>query len=129
MIIVSISLLWITLRNALLLLGLPSTTTNLRNKKINTKWCVLVGQEALEFCDLFSEHVWCVANATDHANTASIGDCCCELRASSNVHASEHDGVCDLEQVGSNRADLFCWDVSMLFTIVFLKRVAYEEKP
>ena len=90
------------------LLSLPGTAANLRNKKIHTERCVLVVQEALELCDLFSEHVWGVANATNHTDTASIGDSCCELGASSNVHASEHDRVCDLEQVGGHRADLFC---------------------
>lgn len=90
------------------LLGLSGATADLGNKKIDTKWCVLVVQEALQLCNLFSEHVWGVANATDHTDTASIGDSCCELRASSNVHASEHDRVCDLEQVGGHRADLFC---------------------
>lgn len=98
------------------LLGLPRTAANLRNKKIHTEWCVLVVQEALELCNLFSEHVWGVANATDHTDATGIGDSCCELGASSNVHASEHDRMCDLEQVGGHRADLLCLVVSMLFT-------------
>jgi hypothetical protein len=100
------------------LLGLPGTASNLRNKKIHTERCILVVQEALELCNLFSEHVWGVANATDHTDAAGVGDCCCELRASSNVHAGEHDRVCDLEQVGGHRADLLCLVVSMLFTLL-----------
>jgi hypothetical protein len=90
-----------------LLLGLSSASANLRNQKIHTEGSVLVIQEALELCDLLSEHVWGVTNATDHTDAASVGDSCCELRASSNIHASEHDRVCDLEQVGGHRADLF----------------------
>lgn len=107
----------IVLKNNGFSLGLPGTATNLRNQKIHTEWCVLVVQEALELCNLFSEHVWGVANATDHTDAAGVGDSCCELRASSDVHAGEHDRVCDLEQVGGYRADLLCLVVSMLFTL------------
>ena len=43
-------------------LGLSCAATNLRQEQVNTEWCILIGQVALEFSDLFSEHVWGVAN-------------------------------------------------------------------
>ena len=98
----------IMLRTDAFLLGLPGAAANLGNKEIDTEWRVLVVQEALELCNLFSEHVWSISNATDHTDAAGVCDSCCKLRASSNVHAGEHDRVCDLEQVGGHRADLFC---------------------
>jgi hypothetical protein len=113
------------------LLSLPGTATNLRNQEVNTERCILVVEEALEFRDLFSEHVWGVADATDHTDATGIGDGCCELRTGSNVHASEHDGVCDLEQVGGDRTDLFWMGVSMASSLIvyaWRERVAYEGK-
>jgi hypothetical protein len=95
-------------------LGLPGATADLRNQEVHTERCVLVVEEALEFCDLFPEHVWGVADATDHTDATGVGDGCCELGTGGNVHAGEHDGVCDLEQVGGDRADLFWLGVSML---------------
>jgi hypothetical protein len=89
------------------LLSLPSTAANLRNQEIDAERSVLVVEEALEFRNLFSEHVWGVAHATDHTDATGVGDGCCELRTGSDVHAGEHDGMCDLEQVGRDRADLF----------------------
>lgn len=99
------------------LLSLPGTAANLRDQKIDTERSVLVVEEALKFRDLLSEHVWGVAHATDHTDATSIGDGCCKLRTGSDVHASEHDGVSDLEQIGGGRADLFWLGVSMVVSL------------
>jgi hypothetical protein len=98
---------WQGLRITGNLLSLPGTAANLRNQEIDTEGSILVVEEALEFRNLFPEHVWGVADATDHTDAAGVGDGCCELGAGGDVHAGEHDGVCDLEQVGRDRADLF----------------------
>jgi hypothetical protein len=104
---VSIARLLVMAWDALHILSFPGTAANLRNQEIDTERSILVVEEALEFRDLFSEHVRSVTYATDHTNTTGIGDGCCELGTGSHVHAGEHDGVCDLEQVGGDRADLF----------------------
>jgi hypothetical protein len=70
-----------------------------------------------------------VADATDHTDATGVGDGCCELRAGGDVHAGEHDGVCDLEQVGGDRADLFWLGVSMVVLLFTLgEGAAYEGK-
>jgi hypothetical protein len=89
-------------------LGLSRASTNLREEQIDAKWRALVVQISLELGDLLAEHVWRVANATQHTDTAGIGDSRRELRPSSHVHASKHDGVLDLQQVGELGADLLC---------------------
>ena len=65
-------------------------------------------QVALEFGDLFAEHLGGVANATDHTQTPGVGDSGGELGTRSHVHACQQDGVVDLEQISDWGADLFC---------------------
>lgn len=88
------------------LLGLPGAAADLGNEEINAERGVLVVQEALELRDLFAEHVWSVTNAADHADAAGVRDSRCQLGAGGDVHAGEHDRVCDPEEVGGHRADL-----------------------
>lgn len=90
------------------LLGLAGTATNLREKKVDTEGSVLVVQVALEFGNLFAEHLGGIANATDHTQTTGVGDSGSELGTRSHVHACQQDGVVDLEQIGDRGADLFC---------------------
>lgn len=90
------------------LLGLSCTTTDLWEEKIDAKWGVLVLEEALELCNLLSEHVWGVSDTTNDTDTAGVGDGGGELRTGGDVHAGKHDGVVDLEEVGRDRSDLFC---------------------
>lgn len=90
------------------LLGLASTATNLGKEQINTEWCVLVLEERLQLGDLLAEHVWGVANSSDNTEATGIGNSGSELRASRNVHASKENWMVDLEEVGGDRAELFC---------------------
>ena len=91
-----------------LILGLSCATTDLWEQEIDTEWCVLVCKEALELCNLLSEHVWCVSDTTNNTDSACIRDGCCELRTGGDVHASKHDWVVDLQEIGRDRADLLC---------------------
>lgn len=102
----------VLLYSGLNILGLAGTATDLRKQKINTEWCVLVLQVSLELCDLLPKHVGCVSNTSNDTNTSSVGDSGCELRASGDVHASKHDRVVDLQEIGRDRADLLCRSVS-----------------
>lgn len=91
------------------LLGLSCTATNLWEQEIDTERCVLVVQEALQLCDLLAEHVWSVADTADDTDTTSVGHSGGELRTSGHVHASKHDWVLDLEQIGRGGAELLCF--------------------
>jgi hypothetical protein len=88
------------------LLGLACASTNLGKKQVDTKGRFLVVQVSLQLGDLLAQHVWCVADATQDTDASSICDGSSELRASSHVHTSQHDGVLDLEQISELCADL-----------------------
>ena len=90
------------------LLRLPRVAADLRDQKINTERRVLVLQEALQLCDLLPKHVWGVANTANDTNTSCVGDGGGELGTGSDVHAGQHDGVVDLEEIGRGGADLLC---------------------
>ena len=81
------------------ILRLPRITTNLRDQKIDTKWCVLVFQEPFQLGNLLTQHIWGVADASDDTETAGICDCSCEFWTSGDVHTGKHDGVVDFEEV------------------------------
>jgi hypothetical protein len=49
-----------------------------------------------------------VPNATDNADAPRVRDGSCKLWAGGNIHAREHDGVSDLEQIGRDRPQLLC---------------------
>lgn len=89
------------------LLRLPGVTANLWNQEIYTKRSVLVLQEALELGNLFSKHVWSVANASNDTQTAGICDGGSKLGSCGHVHTCEHDRVVDFEEVGDRGAELF----------------------
>lgn len=82
------------------ILCLPRTTTHLRDQKIHAKRCIFVFQEPLQLGYLLTQHIWRVADASDDAETAGIGDCSCEFGTCGYVHTSEHDRVIDFEEVG-----------------------------
>ena len=88
------------------LLRLSGTSSDLWDQEVNTEWCILVLEEALELGDLLAEHVWGVSHAANDTDAAGVRHGCGELRSSSHVHASQHDGVVDVEEVGRGRADL-----------------------
>lgn len=90
------------------LLGLASAATNLGEEQVNTEWGVLVLEERLQLGDLLAEHVWGVANSSDNTEASGIGNCGSELWAGRNVHTSKEYRVVDLEEVGGDRAELFC---------------------
>lgn len=90
------------------LLGLAGTATNLGEEQVDTEWCVLVLEERLQLGDLLAEHVWGVANSSENTEASGVGNGGSELRAGGNVHTSKHNRVVDLEEVGGNRAELFC---------------------
>lgn len=90
------------------LLGLAGTATNLGEEQVDTEWCVLVLEERLQLGDLLAEHVWGVANSSENTEASGVGNGCSELRAGGNVHTSKHNRVVNLEEVGGNRAELFC---------------------
>jgi hypothetical protein len=108
--------------DCLCLLGLTGTSSNLWQKQINTKGCVLVFEEALQFCDLLAKHVWCVSYSSNDTETSGICDCCCELGASCDVHSSEKNRVVDLEQICRDRAELFygCLSVCCRHELIFM---------
>jgi hypothetical protein len=107
----------------------------LGQKEINAKRSILVCQEGLQFCDLFPEHVWCVAHSSDDTKTSCIGDCGCEFGTGGNVHSSQEDGMGDLEEVGDRCAEdlckllLVCCFVLLLLLLLQLECDTYEEKP
>lgn len=86
--------------------GLPSATADLGKQEINTEGGVLVVQVALQFADLFTEHIRGIPNTTNNTETTRVGDSGSQLRASGDVHTGQQDGVVDLEQVGHRGADL-----------------------
>ena len=81
-------------------LCLPGVASDLRDQKVHAKGCVFVLKETLELGNLLTQHVRCVADAADDAETAGIGDGGCEFGAGGYVHAGKHDGVVDFEEVG-----------------------------
>jgi hypothetical protein len=96
------------------LLGLAGIAADLGQQQINTEWCVLVVQEALELGNLLPQHVWCVADTADDTETASVGDGGGELRTGRNVHASKQNGMLDSQKLGGHRLDLFCILISQV---------------
>lgn len=90
------------------LLGLAGAATNLGEEQVNTKWGILVLEERLQLGNLLAEHVWGVANSSDNTKTSGICNCGSKLWASRNVHTSKDNWVVDLEEVGGDRAELFC---------------------
>lgn len=97
------------------ILGLASTATDLRKQEIDTEWCILVLEVSLELGNLLPKHVGRVANSSNDTDTSGIGDGGGELRTSSDVHAGQHDGVVDLQEIGRDRADLLCRRCQMWF--------------
>lgn len=89
-------------------LCLASAATDLGKEQVNTKGRVLVVEVALELGDLVLEHVGGVADATDDAEAASVGDGSGQLGAGGDVHAGEDDGVLDPEHLGDGGLDLLC---------------------
>lgn len=87
-------------------LGLSRAATDLGEEQIDTEGRTLVVKEALQLGDLLAEHVWGVANATEHTKTSGVGDSGSELRACCYVHTGEQHRVLDLQQVGELCADL-----------------------
>lgn len=95
------------------LLCFPCIAANLGNQEINTEWCILVVQEALQLRDLLSKHIWRVSNTADDTETTGVGDRCCEFRARGDVHTCKHDRVVDFQQVCDCCADLLWVFVSI----------------
>lgn len=87
------------------LLGLTGTATDLGQQQVNTEWCVLVVEEALQLGDLLLQHFWSIADTTDDTQTTGVGDRGRQLRASGHVHTSQQDRVVDLEQISNGSAD------------------------
>jgi hypothetical protein len=90
------------------LLGLARASADLGEQQIDAEWRILVVEVALELGNLLTKHVWCVSDATEDTDAAGVCDGGSELGTSSHVHAREHDGVLDLQQVGELCADLLC---------------------
>ena len=90
----------------LILLGLACAAADLWEEQVNAEWGVLVLEEALELCNLLSQHVWGVSNTANDTDTAGVGDGCGELRTGGDVHAGKHDRVVDLEEIGGSGTDL-----------------------
>jgi hypothetical protein len=80
----------------------------LRKQQIDTEWRILVVEVALQLSDLLAQHVWCVSDAAEDTDASGVCDGGGKLGTSSHVHAREHDGVLDLQQVGELCADLLC---------------------
>lgn len=110
-------------------LGLSCTATDLWKEEINTERCVLVLEETLELSDLLPEHVWGVSNTADDPDAAGVGDCSGELGACGDVHAGQHDGVVDLQEIGGDGPDLL-WQGGLVLggcfhVIVMARGMAY----
>lgn len=95
------------------ILGLASIATNLGKQQVDAKGGVLVGEVALELCDLLAQHVRSVSEAANDTETASVGDSSGELGAGGNVHAREDDGVLDLEQIRDGSSELLCIELNV----------------
>jgi hypothetical protein len=94
-------------------LGLAGASANLGKQKIHAKGCILVVEVALQLRNLLAKHVRCVSDATEDTDAAGVGHSGCQLGASGHVHACEHDGVLDLQEISKLCADLLCIVVSM----------------
>jgi hypothetical protein len=90
------------------LLGLASASADLGKQQIDTEWCALVVEVALELGNLLAEHVWGVSNAAEDTDASGVCDGSGKLGTSGHVHAGKHDGVLDLEQISELCADLLC---------------------
>lgn len=88
------------------LLRFSGTPTNLWDQEVDPERRILVIQEAFQLCDLLPQHVGRVADAADNTQAAGVGDCGGEFRTGGDVHAGEHDGVVDLEEIGRCGAEL-----------------------
>lgn len=88
------------------ILRFSCTAPDLRNEKIHAKWCILVFQKHFQLGNLLTQHVWGVADASDDAETAGIGNSCCELWAGGYIHTSKHDGMVDFEEIGNCGSEL-----------------------
>lgn len=88
-------------------LGLAGASTDLGEQQINTKGSVLVIQEALELCNLLTEHVGGVSDTSNDSQTTGVGDRSGQLRAGGHVHTRQEDGVIDLEQISKSSTDFF----------------------
>jgi len=86
--------------------GLSCAAADLGKQEVNTEGRVLVLEKALELGNLLSQHVRSVSDTSDHTDTTGVGDGGGELRTSSDVHASKHDGVVDLQEVSGDGAKL-----------------------
>lgn len=100
------------------LLGLAGTAANLGKEKVDTEGSVLVGQVALEFGDLFAQHLGGIADATDDTQTTGVGDSSGQLGTRSHVHACQQDGVVDLKQISDRGTDLFCFVIMVSIDVV-----------
>lgn len=103
-------------------LRLPGAAADLWEEQIDTESTVLVGQVSLQLCNLFAEHVWCIANlsrissvhcldhdssyASDDTHTAGICHGSSQLRPCCNVHASKEDWVLDLQEIRKSGLEL-----------------------
>ncbi len=92
------------------ILGLPCASPDLREQEINAERRCLVVQEALKLCDLLLQHLRRITNTANNAQTTGVRHRRRKLRAGRDVHAGEHDGVVDLQEIGNGRADLlYCF--------------------
>lgn len=90
------------------ILGLSCISTNLRKKQVDTEWCVLIVQKALEFGNLVLEHFRGVTDAADNTETTGVRDSGSQLGASGHVHTGEEDGVVDLQEIRNRSTKLLC---------------------
>ena len=90
-------------------LGLAGVAADLGEEEIDAKGGVLVVEVRLELLDLVLEHVGGVVDAAEDSEAAGVGDSSRQLGAGSHVHASQEDGMLDLEKISDGGADLLCW--------------------
>ena len=90
------------------LLCLAGAAANLGKKQVDAKRSVLVIKILLELGNLLFQHVRGVANTANDAHAAGVGDSRSQLGAGGDVHASQQDGVLDLEKISDGGANLLC---------------------
>lgn len=98
------------------ILSFPGTAAHLWYKKIDAKRRILVFQESFQLRYLLAQHVRRVTDASDDAETTGVGDCGCEFGTGGYVHAGEHDGVIDFEEVGDGGSELL-WEMGLVFEL------------
>ena len=94
--------------------GFPRTATDLWDGKVDAELVPARLEERLGLVDLLLERLGREQQSADRPDSTRVGDCGHEIGMRDRVHARQHDGVLDAEQVRQRCADL-CHRAELLF--------------